>query len=111
MIRRRMNAGRAAAKREGKFIGNKAPYGYERYKLDGRGWSLRPVPEQAEIVRIIFDLYLSGLGYVEIAKHLNALHIPAPKGEAWSRDSIPGILRNAYYIGCVPSMTRPVKKP
>ena len=60
MIRRRMTAGMNAAKREGRFIGNVAPYGYERFKLDGRGWSLRIVPKQAEIVRMIFDLYNSG---------------------------------------------------
>ena len=110
MIRRRMTAGMNAAKREGRFIGNVAPYGYERFKLDGRGWSLRIVPKQAEIVRMIFDLYNSGLGYCEIEKRLNALHIPAPKRDKWSANTIPGILRNAHYIGCIPAAFRPGKK-
>lgn len=74
MIRRRMTAGMNAAKREGRFIGNVAPYGYERFKLDGRGWSLRIVPEQAEIVRMIFDLYNSGLGYCELKEPERAAH-------------------------------------
>ena len=110
MIRRRMTAGMNAAKREGRFIGNVAPYGYERCKLPGRGWSLRPIEPQAKVVRMIFDLYLSGLGYCEIEKRLNALHIPAPKSDKWSARTIPGILRNAHYIGCIPAAFRPGKK-
>lgn len=110
MIRRRMNAGMQAAKREGRYISNVPPYGYERYKLDGRGWSLRPIEPQAKVVRMIFDLYLSGLGYCEIEKRLNALHIPAPKSDKWSAQTIPGILRNAHYIGCIPAAFRPGKK-
>lgn len=110
MIRRRMNAGMQAAKREGRYISNVPPYGYERYKLEGRGWSLRPIEPQAKVVRMIFDLYLSGLGYCEIEKRLNALHIPAPKSDKWSARTIPGILRNAHYIGCIPAAFRPGKK-
>ena len=110
MIRRRMSAGMQAAKREGRFIGNTPPYGYARYKLPGRGWSLRPVEAEAKIVRMIFDLYASGVGYNEIANRLNALHLPAPKGDQWSRGTIPGILRNAHYIGCIPAAFRPEKK-
>lgn len=110
MIRRRMNAGMQAAKREGRYISNVPPYGYERYKLEGRGWSLRPIEPQAKVVRMIFDLYLSGLGYCEIEKRLNALHIPAPKSDKWSAQTIPGILRNAHYIGCIPAAFRPGKK-
>lgn len=110
MIRRRMTAGMQAAKREGRYISNVPPYGYERYKLEGRGWSLRPIESQAKVVRMIFDLYLSGLGYCEIEKRLNALHIPAPKSDKWSARTIPGILRNAHYIGCIPAAFRPGKK-
>ena len=110
MIRRRMTAGMNAAKREGRFIGNVAPYGYERFKLDGRGWSLRIVPKQAEIVRMIFDLYNSGLGYCRIEKRLNELHIPAPKGEKWTSATIPGIIQNPHYIGMIPAGRRPGRK-
>lgn len=106
MIRRRQLAGTQAAKREGRFTGNRAPYGYERVKLP-RGWSLRPVPEQARVVRLIFDLYLSGLGYIRIADRLNALHIPAPSGAQWSSGSIPGFLSNPHYAGYIPQARRP----
>lgn len=110
MIRRRQLAGMQAAKREGRFIGNTPPYGYERYKLPSHGWSLRPVEEEAAVVRMIFDMYLSGTGYNLIEKRLNDLHIRPPKGEAWSRGTIPGILRNPHYAGYIPSGYRCEKK-
>lgn len=47
MIRRRQLAGTRASKKEGHYVPGRPPYGYERYKLDGRGWSLRPVEPQA----------------------------------------------------------------
>lgn len=106
MIRRRQLAGMQAAKREGRYLGNKPPYGYERIKLS-RGWSLRPIPEQAKVVQMIFDLYLSGLGYSRIADRLNALHIPAPKNAQWRAYSIPGILSNPHYAGFIPQSRRP----
>lgn len=109
MIRRRQVAGMQAAKREGRFLGNIAPYGYERVKLP-RGWSLRPLPDQARVVRMIYDLYLSGMGYSRIADRLNSLHIPAAKGSKWTANTLPGMLSNPHYAGYIPSGRRPMKK-
>ena len=106
MIRRRMVAGEKAARKEGRFVKNSAPYGYEREKL-ARGWTLRPVPEQAEVVRLIFKLYLEGNGYVRIANRLNGMSIPAPNGDKWVSSSIPGMLRNPHYAGYTSSAYRP----
>lgn len=51
-INRRLQRGRRASLAEGKYIAGKAAYGYERYKLPGeKGYSLRIIPEQAEVVR------------------------------------------------------------
>lgn len=109
MIRRRQIAGAQAARREGRFTGNTAPYGYKRVKLP-RGWTLEPIPEQADVVRMIFDLYASGMGYVRIADRLNALHIPAPKRENWVHSSIRTIIQNPHYAGYTDSGKRPLKK-
>lgn len=106
MIRRRQIAGTRAAKTEGRYTGNVPPYGYERVKLD-RGWTLRPVPEQAAVVLSIFRMYLSGMGYTRIADRLNELQVPAPKGERWSPFSIPGFLHNPHYAGYIPEKFRP----
>jgi site-specific DNA recombinase len=61
-IRRRLTAGRESSAKEGKYCGSKPPYGYSRVKLVGeKGWTLQPVPDQAEIVKLIFNLYVHGV--------------------------------------------------
>ncbi len=83
MIRRRQLAGTRASKKEGHYVPGRPPYGYERYKLDGRGWSLRPVEPQAGVIRTIYDMYLSGKGFSEIANELNAMKIRTPLDKKW----------------------------
>ena len=61
--------------------------------------------EQSKIVKRIFDLRRSGLGYKSIAKILNDESIPSPhagcgsRSGLWSPGSISGILKNKKYIG------------
>ena len=67
------------------------------YRLvDGQ---LQIVPEEAEIVRRIFDGYLSGMGKLAIAKALNVCGIPTVNGGLWRTSTIIGILRNEKYSG------------
>lgn len=56
-------------------------------------------PQEAEVVRKIFDSYLDGLGAVAIAKSLNAQGIPSRFGNQWSRSSIMRVLSNYTYTG------------
>jgi len=106
-IRRRLSAGADASRREGKYTGNVAPYGYERYKLKKeKGWSLKIVPEQARVVRMIFDWYHTGLngekaGYGRIAGELNRLGICAPLGGQWTPCGVQSLLRNPVYAGYI----------
>lgn len=116
-IRRRLTAGAEAACREGKFTGNIAPYGYERYKLPKeKGWSLRIIPEQADVVRMIYDWYQNGIngekvGYTKISYQLNQTGIPAPSGSSWTAYSVQNILRNPVYAGYIKNgYRREVKK-
>jgi len=58
--------------------------------------------EQAEIVRTIYDLYLSGLSIGLIAKELKKRGIKSPQGkDIWSKKSIQTVLGNEKYIGRV----------
>lgn len=99
----RMN-GRLTSVKNGNFIGNSAPYGYKKvaYK-DGKTTchTLEPHPDEAPIVKRIFELYASGVGCVRIADQLTAEHVPAPKGERWSYESLPSMLSNVHYLGKV----------
>lgn len=69
-------------------------YGYRR-----ENGSFKIVPEEAKIVRQIFDDYLSGMGRVAIAKKLNHMGIPSPWGGLWQPGPLRDILRNERYIG------------
>lgn len=57
------------------------------------------VPEEAEIVRSIFEDYLSGLGVTVIMKKLNAAGIKTRMGNPWCKSSVMRVLRNYAYIG------------
>ena len=121
-INRRLQRGRLASVKEGKYVGNRAPYGYKRVKLENdKGYTLTPVPEEADAVRMIFDLYTTGeqkedgsmhrLGVSLIARRLNALKIPSKTGGVWVPASVRDILINPVYIGKVRWNWRPsVKK-
>ena len=56
-------------------------------------------PSEAEIVRMIFDDYLSGMGQTAIAKKLNEMGIPTRQGNLWTSPRIREILVNEKYTG------------
>jgi DNA invertase Pin-like site-specific DNA recombinase len=57
---------------------------------------------QAEVVRTIFDLYLSGLSVVLIIRELEKRNMKSPQGkDTWSKHAIQRILTNEKYIGQV----------
>jgi site-specific DNA recombinase len=112
-INRRLQQGRIQSVKEGKFVGNLPPYGYRRVKLKKqKGFSLEIVPEEAEIVKMIFDLYTRSdrLGISLICRRLNDLKVPPAKGDAWVPASLQNMVRNPVYIGKVRWNSRPVKK-
>lgn len=115
-INRRLQQGRMASVKEGKYVGNKPPYGYVRVPLErDKGFTLAPHPDEAPIVKMIFDLYTKGIegeriGVALIARKLNNMKIPAQKGD-WTNSTIQTMLRNPVYIGKVRWNSRPqVKK-
>ena len=57
------------------------------------------VPEEAEVVRMIYSDYLSGLGRNAIMKKLDRLGIPAFSGGRWSESTLRSILTNEKFIG------------
>lgn len=54
---------------------------------------------EAEIVRLIFDEYLSGKGRLLIAKKLNDMGVKTKRGNEWDSAKIREILRNEKYTG------------
>lgn len=99
-----LNRGRIASVKQGNFIGSVAPYGYRKVKV-GTGkdacHTLEIIPEQADAVRLMYQLYLAGNGFTNIASHLDRLGIKPLKGDHWSPCSISDMLENPVYIGKV----------
>ena len=103
-IKRRMQAGRYAAAREGKWPFNTAPYGYRRIKLQNeKGWTLEPDDREAPIVRLIYSLFTGPdrQGVSMIRKRLNQQAIKPRKGSAWTDSTVRDILSNPVYDGKV----------
>lgn len=109
LIARRIQRGRLASVNDGKYIGSTAPYGYDRYKLKGKGWSLRP-NDEADIVKQIYQMYLSGNGMMAIANTLNDMHIPTRTGNPWRKYTVADILANPVYTGKIRWSYRPYIK-
>ena len=103
MIKKRMQRGRIASVMAGSYLGTRAPYGYERAQLPGtRKWTLRPVPEKAEIVRSMFRWYADEpTGTNTIARRLNAMGLTTDLGHRWTPGGVRGLLTNPVYIGKV----------
>lgn len=81
--------------RNGSYITNCAPYGYRLVN----GNELEVNPAEADIVKQIFNLYLSGKGKREIVKILNSQDLRTRDGEEWKYSSVKYILSNEKYYG------------
>lgn len=57
------------------------------------------IPEEADLVRRIYNEYLFGDGYLTIAKRLNEDGIPSRFGKQWGQSVISKILSNYTYTG------------
>lgn len=80
---------------KGIFVPPSTPYGY---RLAGR--ELEIVPEEAEIVRYIYNAYLKGQGTADIAHELNELGAVRGHGrEGWHPNTVQYILTNVSYTG------------
>ena len=97
-----MRNGRELSCQQGHYIGSIAPYGYERVfrREDKKRYpTLDIVPTEAEIVKIIFEMYASGSGATKISDHLNALGAMPKLGERWTPSCIYSMIDNPVYVG------------
>lgn len=78
---------------EGKRNGAKPPYGYQL--VDGK---LIPHPEEAKVVRRVFELYRHH-GLLAIVKQLNDEGLRTRSGSLWSIYVVAYMLKNPVYIG------------
>lgn len=91
----RVKAGQRISFENGVLYGNGNVLGYDR---DGHDLVINP--EQAETVKMIFDLYLEGYGCSQIARTLEQRGRLTSTGlTRWQPGTISRILRNPFYCG------------
>jgi site-specific DNA recombinase len=101
----RVRRGKLHKAKNGQVLGGWAPYGY-RYipKADGKAPRYEVDPDQANVVRLIFDLAaIRGLSLRQIVKELAArgVHPPQRRGQRsfWGRSTITKVIHNETYTG------------
>lgn len=120
-INRRLQRGRIASVKEGKYVANQPPYGYRRIRIEnGKGFTLAPQEGEAEIIRLIFEWYTVGIlqedgsreriGVARIVRKLNEMKIQPRKGKVLVEGSVRDILINPVYMGMVRWNWRPAVK-
>jgi site-specific DNA recombinase len=68
------------------------------YNINGETWTIDK--KKAEIVRLIFDMYIKGFTYSKILEKLYELKVASPRGnKVWVQSALENILRNEKYAG------------
>ena len=101
-LRLHIKRGQHGVVRDGRYPGGRA-YGYRPTSTPG---VFEIVPDEANIIRRIFDRYSAGETPREIAAALNRDGVPPPRGNTWNASTINGnskraygILHNTLYVG------------
>ena len=106
-VSERVKAGQQISRQNGTLYGCGNIIGYDLKRNIGADGKWNPSentyvinPDQAETVKMIFDLYLEGLGETKICKELCRRERKDGHGNvSWSVSKISRILRNATYMG------------
>lgn len=80
----------------------KVPFQYKHFLGYRKGENGYPeiIPEEAEIIKMIYDQFLAGDSFIEICRSLEEQGIPSPGGkDTWQRSTIQSILSNEKYKG------------
>jgi site-specific DNA recombinase len=94
LIRQRFAFGKAQAKRDGRHVCGRHPFGYT---AEARSY-LVPAQE-ADIVGDMFGMAAKGHTPGSIARELNARRVRSPQGGNWTQQSVRAILANRVYVG------------
>lgn len=102
-IKRRLEAGKKQSVMEGNYLLPQRVFGYAIVRTSKKDRTLEIVPEEAELVRMIFDWYTEERrSYGWIARQLTELGIPTTRNRPeWNRGTVRDMLANPTYIGKV----------
>ena len=106
-ISKRAKDGQKISRTKGVYYGNGNILGYDRYESKAPGEYHKTVrfeinKDQAETVRMIYDMYLSGMGLSLIKDELERRGRLTAQGKAnWHESNISKILKNTFYYGVI----------
>ncbi|HOQ07140.1 MAG TPA: recombinase family protein [Clostridiales bacterium] len=95
-ISRKIRAALRFKIQKGEYLG-KAPFGYRKSGIEKNRLVIDE--SEAHIVRLIYRLYLSGMGYTAISKYLEERGYASPQNMGWNRITVRRILSSRVYIG------------
>lgn len=99
------------AEEEARSVSENMKWRVQKNFKEGKPWSgmiygykysdgmFHVVPEEAAVVKRIFEMYLSGMGPTKISNILTEEHVPQREYWGWSRTRIWQMLRNVTYTG------------
>lgn len=91
--------GRHLSVSQGKFVGSRPPFGFDKEKLtDTKGFKLAPNSD-ANTVKLIFSMFIEGNTPFQIATHLRAIEAKARGEVEWEHGAVKDILTNPVYYG------------
>lgn len=82
---------------DGHFNGGHVPFGFQSVE-DGKRRRLEVVETEANVVRLIYRRYLSGLGAKSISDELNSIGLTL-RGKPWSKARVAQVLRSPAVNG------------
>ena len=99
------NNGKFVSCSQGNFIASEPPYGYNKtIVIENKKHcpTLEINEEQAEVVRMIFDMYVNrNMTRGRIARYLDEMNIKPKKSKYWNPAVIEQMISNVHYIGKV----------
>jgi len=94
IIADRLTKGRQRKAAGGGYVGGWLPYGYRH-----EAGAVAVIPEQADVVKRIFEWRSEGLSYREIACRLESEGAQAQRGGSWQVSTLRRIVSNRFYLG------------
>jgi len=94
----RLKAARRVKRAQGGYGGGWLAYGYG-IEGEGRDAKVVTIPEEADVVRAIYEAALAGISRNRIAKRLRNKGIPTRRGGRWAAQTICTIIANPQYKG------------
>jgi len=95
----RTRRGKLHKAKSGKHIHCRPPFGYKFIKKGDKEWVLVVNPEEAKIVKLIFDLYFKIQSSHGVARELYRKEVKTRDGCIWRQAKITIMLKNETYIG------------